>query len=914
MKKNKNSYKKIFTVFLCLTMCLSTESVVYAQEEFESGTSDTFIFQDNEDMVEEFQDKSSNEEVDCFETGESATVFGTGDEESQEDGEIRYIKGRPLTEEEREKELEPFNYPTFTEKVPFIGSNLDIDTYQLYPSKYDAREKGIITSVKNQYQSPMCYAFSLTSIAETSLLAQGKGTYDLSEAHLGYFFGNRSNDPLGNTPNDKNVRVNPYAWNGNTRLGTIFLTTYSGLTTEDDMPLPNELKYSGETSAQISSDKEYHAVAYLRNAIFSDYSVNRMKQLLIEKQAVKISMNRKDEYYNPDTAAYSNPVYEDTTNHAVVVVGWDDNYSSKNFIASSEVTSDGAWIVKNSWSNSWGDNGYFYISYEDKNIRELIAVDMEKDTEYENNYFYDGSTGYGSWSLSPGQSMAVAFNAKAGNGKAEILGEVNIITFSDDACYSIQIYANLSDIQNPTSGSPVYEVPYEAYQSLAGIKTVRIPEVVLQQGSKYSVVITNTGVNKFSIGREVGNIASWYYTEAGSNIGESFFRASAEGSWRDLYDLYSSPRIKAHTKTLDYAVTPVLSFTTDKTVLKSGESVKTKAAITPDSMSYINLLYESSNPEVATVDENGVINGKKNGTAVITCKSTDSSQLLSTVTVKVKAMQVSGFRAEPKAYNRIVLSWERVEDAKGYTIYRAEKGKKSKKLADVNAKAVKYQDTSVKTGTTYVYTIIPFKIKNGKKEYGKKSDQAEAKSALDIPKFTVKALSDGYNQIKWKKVSGVTAYNIFRKKPEGEKWEFLKAASSSETKYNDKNLASGTSYQYLIQAYREVSGSKVYSRYNVSPAIKTAPAVTKINSIKNESDGIYIRWNVQKSCDGYQILRKTKNNSWKQIAKIDDAKKSSWTDETAEKGESYYYAVKAFVKQTNGTTYGKYEASSVIKR
>ena len=97
MKKNKNSYKKIFTVCLCLTMCLSIESVVYAQEEFESGASDTFIFQDNEDTAEEFQDESSNEEVDCFETGESATVFGTGDEADQEDDEIRYIKGRPLT-------------------------------------------------------------------------------------------------------------------------------------------------------------------------------------------------------------------------------------------------------------------------------------------------------------------------------------------------------------------------------------------------------------------------------------------------------------------------------------------------------------------------------------------------------------------------------------------------------------------------------------------------------------------------------------------------------------------------------------------------------------------------------------------------------------------------------------------------
>lgn len=912
MKKNKNNYKKIFTVFLCLTMCLSTESVVYAQEEFESGASETFTFQDNEDVAEEFQDESSNEEVDCFETGESATVFGTGDEESQEDGEIRYIKGRPLTEEEREKELEPFKYLTSMKKMPSIGSDLDVDTYALYPSKYDAREKGFVTSVKYQYRSPMCYVFSLTSIAETSLLAQGKGTYDLSEAHLAYFFGNRSNDPLGNTPNDRNVRANPYSWDGNPRLSTIFLTTRSGLTTEEDVPFPEELKHSGETAVKISADKEYHVAAYLKNAIFSDYSVNRMKQLIMEKQAVEISMNHDEKYYNPDTAAYSDPIKEDLTNHAVVVVGWDDTYSRKNFAGSSNVTTDGAWIVKNSWSDNWGDGGYFYISYEDKNISNLITVDVDNSTEYENNYFYDGSTGSANWDMKSGESRAVAFDVKAGNGNAEALGEVNLITFGDNACYSIQIYANLTDRHNPVSGSPGYEVPYEVYQPFAGINTIKIPEIVLQSGSGYSIVVTNTGENSLKLGSEWSSDSTWYREEAGIDKGEGFYKASEFSKWIELNS--SCPRIKAHTRTLDYAVTPVLSFTTDKTVLKSGERVKTKAAITPDSMSYINLLYESSNPEVATVDENGVINGKKNGTAVITCKSTDSSQLLSTVTVKVKAMQVSGFRAEPKAYNRIVLSWERVEDAKGYTIYRAEKGKKSKKLADVNAKAVKYQDTSVKTGTTYVYTIIPFKIKNGKKEYGKKSDQAEAKSALDIPEFTVKALSDGYNQIKWKKVSGVTAYNIFRKKPEGEKWEFLKAASSSETKYNDKNLASGTSYQYLIQAYRKVSGSKVYSRYNVSPAIKTAPAVTKINSIKNESDGIYIRWNVQKSCDGYQILRKTKNDSWKQIAKIDDAKKSSWTDETAEKGESYYYAVKAFVKQTNGTTYGKYKASSVIKR
>lgn len=43
-----------------------------------------------------------------------------------------------------------------------------------------------------------------------------------------------------------------------------------------------------------------------------------------------------------------------TINHAVTVVGWDD---SKN-----------AWLVRNSWSELWGFNGYGWISYNTNNI------------------------------------------------------------------------------------------------------------------------------------------------------------------------------------------------------------------------------------------------------------------------------------------------------------------------------------------------------------------------------------------------------------------------------------------------------------------------------------------------------------------------------------------------------------------
>ena len=52
----------------------------------------------------------------------------------------------------------------------------------------------------------------------------------------------------------------------------------------------------------------------------------------------------------------------DPIEHAVSIIGWDDNFSKDNF--STELKQDGAWIVLNSWGDDWGDAGYFYWPYE----------------------------------------------------------------------------------------------------------------------------------------------------------------------------------------------------------------------------------------------------------------------------------------------------------------------------------------------------------------------------------------------------------------------------------------------------------------------------------------------------------------------------------------------------------------------
>lgn len=124
------------------------------------------------------------------------------------------------------------------------------------------------------------------------------------------------------------------------------------------------------------------------------------------------------EYYNEEHSAQYNPdsMY---ANHEVTIVGWDDSYPKENF--SITPPGDGAWIVKNSWSDVWGENGYFYLSYYDTTVSEYEGyladvADVADGTgcyNYDNNYQYDY------------MGMGSLLNYSAETGIIEELGKVN---------------------------------------------------------------------------------------------------------------------------------------------------------------------------------------------------------------------------------------------------------------------------------------------------------------------------------------------------------------------------------------------------------------------------------------------------------------------------------------------------------
>ena len=73
----------------------------------------------------------------------------------------------------------------------------------------------------------------------------------------------------------------------------------------------------------------------------------------------------------------------DNLNHAVVIVGWDDNYDKSNFLQKPK--NNGAFLVRNSWGTN--DHGYYWVSYEDKSIVPTYTIqDYEKTASNERIY------------------------------------------------------------------------------------------------------------------------------------------------------------------------------------------------------------------------------------------------------------------------------------------------------------------------------------------------------------------------------------------------------------------------------------------------------------------------------------------------------------------------------------------------
>ena len=237
-----------------------------------------------------------------------------------------------------------------------------------------------------------------------------------------------------------------------------------------------------------ASNTALTAVKHLQSAVcIGEKDYTTIKKMIMQYGGVQSSFysdieysNVSTTYYNMDNASYYYNGLNDP-NHDIVIVGWDDTYSKEHF--NIQPDHDGAFICQNSWGTSFGQNGYFYISYDDYNIgnHNIVYTQIENNDNYDYIYQTDelgwlGSIGYSE----PGAWFANVYTAP----ERQQLRAVSFYTTDKTSYYKVYAVPEYTDEASLKDrillGSGYFEQ--------SGYYTVNVDETVYVEGD-YAVMV-----------------------------------------------------------------------------------------------------------------------------------------------------------------------------------------------------------------------------------------------------------------------------------------------------------------------------------------------------------------------------------------------------------------------------------------
>lgn len=384
------------------------------------------------------------------------------------------------------------------------------------PSAYDLRAEGRITPAKDQGLSGACWAFASFASLESNL----------APSELRDFSENNIKNLLSSQYSDGFDRL--HSGGGNDLMAAAYLARWSGPVDESDDPFND---WSGVSSEGFPVQKHVQNI-FLMPPRSNSLDNENIKLAVLKYGAVYTtiySVGLKDSYYD---STHNSSYYPSGSiiDHAVSIVGWNDSYPAEYF--SNNPGGDGAFIIKNSWGDDWGENGYCYVSYYDAVLGKKAenSVFLPEDSlNYDRIYQYDplgwvSQTGYKDTETA---WQANVFTAES----AEILKAVSFYTVNSNTEYEVRVY--LDPDSGPLNREGVYVLSQNGSFDFSGYHTVLLENGInLSSGQSFSVVVKLTTPGE-TAPLAVEKLEYYYSSQAEAGPLESYL--SSDGAlWDDL--------------------------------------------------------------------------------------------------------------------------------------------------------------------------------------------------------------------------------------------------------------------------------------------------------------------------------------------------------------------------------------------
>lgn len=455
-----------------------------------------------------------------------------------------YAEWLSLSEAERDEYLEPayckssysdnvsVNRTTFNKNYneSFIYKNSERLKNNASVSRYSSVDMGLVTTPGNQYTTGSCWAFAANSLVETSALNEGLNSYNLSERHIEYAL----------TKYAFTDGVNESGYNrqlddgGNSDMSSSYYFRSDGPILESSMPFqPTNEKISSSSMPDtdpVLTVGEYTVESY-ENTVCSKDNITSIKEKVLNYGSVGISVYMDERLYlNNGKYYYYDGTDNRGTNHAVVIVGWDDSISSSNF--KYNPASDGAFIVKNSWGTTFGDNGYFYLSYSDFRACTINYTFSDVSAnEYE--YNYNGSDGNANFLFNnSGRPFYASAKFSKQGTEVEYLDRVSLEVIKGG---TYTVYVSTSN--NLTDQSTWVEVGSKTAVS-DGVTTVKFSPITITKD--YTIIVKMEGSSNYIplTCRNTSDTLKYYGIDI--TVGKNYYSADYGYNWYDLSTLVAS--------------------------------------------------------------------------------------------------------------------------------------------------------------------------------------------------------------------------------------------------------------------------------------------------------------------------------------------------------------------------------------